>query len=199
MLVCGAIVNGPYALITTAVSADLGAHKSLKNDSKLLASVTGIIDGTGSIGAALQGVLISIISSRYSWDAVFYALIAWYVLSTRWHVTLWCGLGCVVAQGQHGATTCDVTLFILFLSCVWCGCGSLCQHSSASSALLLSWLVWKEVRAKWKGSEEDPGYEEIERLTSPGPGAFFGGGNRKQRLAARRVERQRLAEEQPYM
>ena len=113
MLVCGAIVNGPYALITTAVSADLGSHKSLKvcaarhcvpcvdrlpgpsraltdlsplawhacvheqDDSKLLASVTGIIDGTGSIGAALQGVLISWISSQYSWNAVFYALIAW--------------------------------------------------------------------------------------------------------------------------
>lgn len=30
MLVCGAIVNGPYALITTAVSADLGTHKSLQ-------------------------------------------------------------------------------------------------------------------------------------------------------------------------
>lgn len=75
MLVCGAIVNGPYALITTAVSADLGTHKSLKNDSKLLASVTGIIDGTGSIGAACQGVLISYISSNYSWTAVFYALI----------------------------------------------------------------------------------------------------------------------------
>ena len=48
-----------------------------QDDSKLLASVTGIIDGTGSIGAALQGVLISWISSQYSWNAVFYALIAW--------------------------------------------------------------------------------------------------------------------------
>ena len=32
MLVCGAFVNGPYALITTAVSADLGSHESLKGD-----------------------------------------------------------------------------------------------------------------------------------------------------------------------
>ena len=44
------MVNGPYALITTAVSADLGTHKSLKGNSKALATVTAIIDGTGSIG-----------------------------------------------------------------------------------------------------------------------------------------------------
>ena len=47
------MVNGPYALITTAVSADLGTHKSLKGNSKALATVTAIIDGTGSIGRLL--------------------------------------------------------------------------------------------------------------------------------------------------
>ena len=41
MLVCGAFVNGPYALITTAVSADLGSHPSLKGDLTLTATVTG--------------------------------------------------------------------------------------------------------------------------------------------------------------
>ena len=49
-MACGFLVNGPYALITTAVSADLGTHKSLKGNSKALATVTAIIDGTGSIG-----------------------------------------------------------------------------------------------------------------------------------------------------
>lgn len=29
MMAAGFFVNGPYALITTAVSADLGTHKSL--------------------------------------------------------------------------------------------------------------------------------------------------------------------------
>ena len=46
----GALVNGPYALITTAVSADLGTHKSLRGNARALATVTAIIDGTGSIG-----------------------------------------------------------------------------------------------------------------------------------------------------
>ena len=53
MMVTGLFVNGPYALITTAVSADLGTHSSLKGDSRALATVTAIIDGTGSVGAAL--------------------------------------------------------------------------------------------------------------------------------------------------
>lgn len=41
-------MNGPYALITTTVSAELGQHSSLEDNA--LATVTAIIDGTGSIG-----------------------------------------------------------------------------------------------------------------------------------------------------
>lgn len=50
LLVVGVLVNGPYALITTAVSAELGTHSSVEGNSKALATVTAIIDGTGSIG-----------------------------------------------------------------------------------------------------------------------------------------------------
>ncbi|NXR72017.1 G6PT2 protein, partial [Pycnonotus jocosus] len=50
LLISGALVNGPYALITTAVSADLGTHKSLKGNARALSTVTAIIDGTGSVG-----------------------------------------------------------------------------------------------------------------------------------------------------
>lgn len=71
MLMVGAFVNGPYALITTAVSADLGQHKSLKGDKGLMATVTAIIDGCGSIGAAIQGYLVSWIATEYGWDKVF--------------------------------------------------------------------------------------------------------------------------------
>lgn len=74
MLFAGAVVNGPYALITTAISADLGSHKSLKGEPTLMATVTSIIDGTGSVGAAVQGILIGWLASRYSWNGVFYVL-----------------------------------------------------------------------------------------------------------------------------
>ena len=53
LLMVGLLVNGPYALITTAVSAELGTHPSLRGSGKALATVTSIIDGTGSIGAAV--------------------------------------------------------------------------------------------------------------------------------------------------
>lgn len=74
MMVTGLFVNGPYALITTAVSADLGTHSSLKGDSRALATVTAIIDGTGSVGAALGPLLTGFISSR-GWDEVFMMLV----------------------------------------------------------------------------------------------------------------------------
>ncbi|XVF08461.1 hypothetical protein REPUB_Repub07fG0005300 [Reevesia pubescens] len=70
MVICGIFVNGPYALITTAVSADLGTHSSLKGNSKALATVTAIIDGTGSVGAAIGPLLTGYISAK-SWSAVF--------------------------------------------------------------------------------------------------------------------------------
>lgn len=50
LALAGGLVNGPYALITTAVSAELGTHSSLKGNAKALSTVTSIIDGTGSIG-----------------------------------------------------------------------------------------------------------------------------------------------------
>ncbi|XP_069803052.1 glucose-6-phosphate exchanger SLC37A2 isoform X1 [Dendropsophus ebraccatus] len=75
LIVCGMLVNGPYSLITTAVSADLGTHKSLHGNAKALSTVTAIIDGSGSIGAALGPTLASVLSSL-GWNYVFYMLIA---------------------------------------------------------------------------------------------------------------------------
>uniref|UniRef100_A0A674DBK3 Glucose-6-phosphate exchanger SLC37A2 n=1 Tax=Salmo trutta TaxID=8032 RepID=A0A674DBK3_SALTR len=74
LLVCGALVNGPYALITTAVSADLGTHESLRGNSRALSTVTAIIDGTGSIGAALGPLLAGLISPT-GWNNVFFMLV----------------------------------------------------------------------------------------------------------------------------
>lgn len=70
LFVAGMFVNGPYALITTAVSADLGTHESLKGNSRALATVTAIIDGTGSVGAAL-GPFVTGYLSKTGWNSVF--------------------------------------------------------------------------------------------------------------------------------
>lgn len=50
LIIVGLFTNGPYALITTAVSADLGTHECLQGNSKAIATVSAIIDGCGSIG-----------------------------------------------------------------------------------------------------------------------------------------------------
>ncbi|XP_068117435.1 glucose-6-phosphate exchanger SLC37A2-like [Hyperolius riggenbachi] len=75
LIICGMLVNGPYALITTAVSADLGTHETVHGNAKALSTVSAIIDGSGSIGAALGPALASVLASK-SWSYVFYMLIA---------------------------------------------------------------------------------------------------------------------------
>ncbi|EFJ15133.1 hypothetical protein SELMODRAFT_180365 [Selaginella moellendorffii] len=75
MLALGMLVNGPYALITTAVSADLGTHSSLSGDARALSTVTAIIDGCGSAGAAVGPLLTGYISEQ-GWDNVFLMLMA---------------------------------------------------------------------------------------------------------------------------
>ena len=80
MILSGFFVNGPYALITTAVSASLGTHDCLRGNTKAMAVVTSIIDATGSLGAALGPLLAGVISA-HSWDDVFYMLIAFDVIA----------------------------------------------------------------------------------------------------------------------
>ncbi|XP_053683483.1 glucose-6-phosphate exchanger SLC37A2 isoform X2 [Sabethes cyaneus] len=74
LFLAGVLVNGPYALITTSVSAELGQHSSLNGNAKALATVTAIIDGTGSIGAAVGPLFAGLVSSS-GWQNVFYMLI----------------------------------------------------------------------------------------------------------------------------
>lgn len=74
MMLSGFFVNGPYALITTAVSADLGTHESLAGNAKALATVSAIIDGMGSIGAAIGPLMTGHISEYGGFDLVFLML-----------------------------------------------------------------------------------------------------------------------------
>lgn len=69
-LMTGFLVNGPYALITTAVSTDLGSRVK---DGRAMATVAAIIDGTGSIGAAVGPLFAGYISDS-GWESVFIML-----------------------------------------------------------------------------------------------------------------------------
>lgn len=82
LIIAGFFVNGPYALITTAVSAQLGEHKSLHGNSRAMATVTAIIDGTGSLGAAVGPFIAGWLSKiDKDWTYFFYFLIVCNILS----------------------------------------------------------------------------------------------------------------------
>jgi len=90
LFITGLFVNGPYALITTAVSADLGSNNALQGNSAALATVTAIIDGCGSLGAALGPYLVGFIDISKSWDGVFIMLLVCNIMA------LTCLSGCIL-------------------------------------------------------------------------------------------------------
>ncbi|KAJ1423090.1 major facilitator superfamily domain-containing protein [Ochromonadaceae sp. CCMP2298] len=60
----GCLVGGPNNIITSAVAADLADDPSIKGNNKALGTVTGIINGSGSITAAIGQLAIPIL---YEW------------------------------------------------------------------------------------------------------------------------------------
>ncbi len=74
MGVAGSFVGGT-ANIIPAVSADLGTQPAVPGNVEALATVSGLIDGTGSFGAAIGQLLVPLIQQLLSWTAVFYMFI----------------------------------------------------------------------------------------------------------------------------
>jgi OPA family glycerol-3-phosphate transporter-like MFS transporter 3 len=75
MTVTGAFIGGPANMISAAITADLGRQDVLAASDQALSTVTGIVDGTGSFGAALGQILIPLIQKAYDWRFVFYLFI----------------------------------------------------------------------------------------------------------------------------
>uniref|UniRef100_A0AAY4ELG5 Sugar phosphate exchanger 3 n=1 Tax=Denticeps clupeoides TaxID=299321 RepID=A0AAY4ELG5_9TELE len=75
LAVTGFFIGGPSNMISSAISADLGRQEALQGSQEALATVTGIVDGTGSIGAAAGQYLVSLIESKMGWMCVFYFFI----------------------------------------------------------------------------------------------------------------------------
>ena len=81
LFVNGFMIGGPANTISTAITADLGKHEKIMGNAEALATVTGIIDGTGSVGAAIGQYLVGVINKRAGWQYVFYFLIGMTALS----------------------------------------------------------------------------------------------------------------------
>jgi len=80
--VMGILVGGPNNIITSAVAADLAEHPSIGGNTRSLGTVTGIINGSGSITAAFGLMLIGPLQEMGGWTAVWYFLIACVVTGT---------------------------------------------------------------------------------------------------------------------
>jgi OPA family glycerol-3-phosphate transporter-like MFS transporter 3 len=53
MFCLGFFISGLNNVISSACSADLGKQEALKGNARAISTVTGIIDGTGTLGSAL--------------------------------------------------------------------------------------------------------------------------------------------------
>lgn len=51
--ICGFLISGASNIISSAVATDLAQNEEVQKDHEALATVAGIIDGTGGVGAAL--------------------------------------------------------------------------------------------------------------------------------------------------
>ncbi|VDD83617.1 unnamed protein product [Mesocestoides corti] len=80
LLSLGILVVGPYSLITTVVSADLGTDQSLQGNTKALSTVVAIIDGMGSLGAAAGPFIVGLIVG-YGWLYIFLVMMLFLILS----------------------------------------------------------------------------------------------------------------------
>lgn len=75
----GCLVGGPNNIITSAVAADLADDPSLQGNSRALGTVTGIINGSGSVTAAFGQLAIPILYEYGKADGVGYRYV-WYFL-----------------------------------------------------------------------------------------------------------------------
>mmetsp|Transcript_17873 Transcript_17873/g.15779 ORF Transcript_17873/g.15779 Transcript_17873/m.15779 type:complete len:191 (+) Transcript_17873:997-1569(+) len=77
----GFVVGGVFNVVAATAAADLAKGDSLKGNSKALATVSGILDGSGSLGAAFGSLTIGAIRNQ-SWNGVFIFLAACVFLSS---------------------------------------------------------------------------------------------------------------------
>merc|ERR1712038_2080688 len=82
LAIMGILVGGPNNIITSAVAADLASHPSVKGSAKSLGTVTGLINGIGSITASLGLLFVGPIQDNYGWAAIWYFLILCTMIGT---------------------------------------------------------------------------------------------------------------------
>lgn len=70
--IIGVMVGGSYNLIVSTIAADLGKTSRLSSSKEALGTITGLIDGTGSVGSAVGQLVIAPINANFGWTWVFF-------------------------------------------------------------------------------------------------------------------------------
>ena len=70
-----ALCYSPNNIITSAVAADLASHPSVRGNNKSLGTVTGLINGCGSITASIGLLAVGPLQDAYGWGSVWIFLI----------------------------------------------------------------------------------------------------------------------------
>jgi len=78
----GFMTFGPDTLVSGTAAMDFGSRRGAS-------TAAGFINGMGSVGAAIQGVLVGLIAHRAGWHAVFTVLIAFALVAAAIQATMW--------------------------------------------------------------------------------------------------------------
>jgi MFS transporter, OPA family, solute carrier family 37 (glycerol-3-phosphate transporter), member 3 len=60
MFMLGFFISGLNNLISSACAADLGKQEVLRGNERAVSTVTGIIDGTGTLGSAIGQYIVGV-------------------------------------------------------------------------------------------------------------------------------------------
>jgi len=60
MFFLGFFISGLNNMISASCSADLGKQEALKGNARAISTVTGIIDGTGTLGSAAGQFIVGV-------------------------------------------------------------------------------------------------------------------------------------------
>ncbi|CAL8091564.1 unnamed protein product [Calicophoron daubneyi] len=84
----GFLVGGPAVLISAVLVGDISEYSELRG-SRTQATVAGIIDGTGSVGAAGGQVLVPLFAYRFGWSSVFFLFVGCMTLTSICLIPVW--------------------------------------------------------------------------------------------------------------
>ncbi|KHJ82941.1 hypothetical protein OESDEN_17364 [Oesophagostomum dentatum] len=76
MTIVGVTISGPYNLIVGTISIDLGSQPALANNAQAMATVSGLLDGTGSVGSAIGQLFVPLLQNAFGWQSVFMLFMA---------------------------------------------------------------------------------------------------------------------------